>query len=94
MFDELAGNPVGARPDFWQPYDFAKAEVLRKAQSVAALKARLPAKAAGIDSVLKEFGRDADHTVYLPMVGRGQFWTAFLDPVTAQVVAFMPLDPF
>lgn len=94
IFEELAGNPVGARPDFWQPYDLAKADVLRKAQSVAALKARFPAKAAGIDSVLKESGRDADHTVYLPMVGRGQFWTVFLDPATAQVVAFITLDPF
>ncbi|MFM2050932.1 MAG: hypothetical protein RL682_1423 [Pseudomonadota bacterium] len=94
LFAELAGNPVGARPDFWQPYGLAKDDVLHKAQSVAALKARFPAKAAGIDSVLTDFGRDAGHTVYLPMVGRGQFWTAFLDPVTAQIVAYMPLDPF
>lgn len=94
MVAELAGNPVGARPDFWQPYDLAKSEVLLKAQTVAALKARFPSQKVAIDRVLQEAGRIAENTVYLPMVGRNQFWTAFLDPITAQVVAYMPLDPF
>jgi hypothetical protein len=94
MFAELAGNPMGARPDFWQPYDLAKANVLAKAQPVAALTTRFPAQANAIDLVLKEAGRTAGNTVYLPLVGRNQFWTAFLDPVTAQPVAYMPLDPF
>jgi uncharacterized iron-regulated membrane protein len=94
MFAEIAGNPVGARPDFWQPYDLAKPDVLRKTQPVNALKTRFPAQAAGIDRVLTESGRNAENTVYLPLVGRNQFWTVFLDPITAQVVAYMPLDPF
>ena len=94
MFAEIAGNPVGARPDFWQPYGLAKTEVLRRAQPVDALKTRFPVQAARIDRVLNESGRTSDNTVYLPMVGRNQFWTVFLDPITAQVVAYMPLDPF
>jgi hypothetical protein len=94
MFEELAGNPVGARPDFWQPYDPAKVDVLQRAQPVVALKTRIPAQAQAIDRVLKDAGRTADNTVYLPLVGRSLFWTVFLDPVTAQPVAYMPLDPF
>jgi hypothetical protein len=94
MFAEVAGSPVGLRPDFWQPYALAKPAVLRNAQPVAALKARFPAQAAAIDRVLNEAGRSAANTAYLPLVGRNQYWTAFLDPGTAEVVAYMPLDPF
>jgi hypothetical protein len=32
--------------------------------------------------------------LYLPMVSRKLAWTAFLDPKTAQVVGFAPLDSF
>ena len=32
--------------------------------------------------------------VYLPMVGRKTFWTALLDPATAAVIAYLPLDSF
>jgi len=28
------------------------------------------------------------------MVGRKSFWTVFLDPITGEVLAFMPLDSF
>jgi hypothetical protein len=94
MFEELAGYPIGARPEFWQPYGLAKADVVRKAQPVATLKTRFPAQANAIDRTLKEAGRTAESTVYLPLVGRDQFWTVFLDPVTAQTIAYLPLDPF
>jgi hypothetical protein len=58
------------------------------------LKTRFPEEAGGIDAVLRSAGRTADKTVYLPMVGRKEFWTVFLDPATAEVVGFMPLDSF
>ena len=32
--------------------------------------------------------------VYLPMAGRKDFWTVLLDPVTADVLAYLPLDSF
>ena len=32
--------------------------------------------------------------VYLPMIGRKSFWTVLLDPASAEVLAFMPLDSF
>ena len=39
-------------------------------------------------------GRAPQSVVYLPMIGRKSFWTVFLDPVTAEVLAYMPLDSF
>jgi hypothetical protein len=64
------------------------------AKPVSQLKTRYRERAGEIDAVLKAAGRSPDDTAYLPMMGRKAFWTAFVDPATATVVAFMPLDSF
>jgi hypothetical protein len=90
----LRGLPLGARPDFWEPYEAAKARVLAAAKPVSELKRRFRDRAGDIDAALQAAGRSADRTVYLPMVGRKAFWTAFIDPDTGKPVGFMPLDAF
>lgn len=90
----LAGADLAARPDLWRPYAAAKAEVLKAARPVGQLKARFPTRSAELDAVLEKAGRKPDETAYLPLVGRRNFWTAFVDRTTAEVVAFMPLDSF
>jgi hypothetical protein len=90
----LGGAEIGTRPDFWQPYAQAQSRVLAAAKPVTRLKARFSAQSAQIDAVLRSAGRTADTTAYLPLVGRKSFWTAFVDPANASVVAFMPLDSF
>jgi hypothetical protein len=90
----LGGVYIGARPDLWEPYDAAKPRVLRAARPVGELKARLGPRAAGIDAALQSAGRSAESVAYLPVVGRKAFWTAFIDPVSADIISFLPLDPF
>ena len=90
----LGGVQIGARPDLWEPYEAAKPRVLQVAQPVSQLKSRFREQAGEIDAMLAAAGRRPDATAYVPMVGRKAFWTAFVDPVTADVVAFMPLDSF
>lgn len=90
----LQGSELGARPDLWQTYAKGVPEILKEAKPAAALRARFPAKAVAIDHVLADAGRSTDGVAYLPLVGRNQFWTVFLDATSAQVVAAMPLDPF
>lgn len=90
----LQGADLGARPDLWKPYPAAKAEVLAAAKPALSLKTRFSKDAGEIDRVLRAAGRTAENTAYLPMVGRKSFWTVFLDPTTAEVVGFMPLDSF
>jgi hypothetical protein len=90
----LGGAEIGTRPDLWQPYAQAQSRVLAAAKPVTRLKARFPAQSAQIDAVLRSAGRTAETTAYLPLVGRKSFWTAFVDPANASVVAFMPLDSF
>jgi len=90
----LQGIQLAARPDLWQPWADARDRVLAAAHSVESLERKLPTKAALIDAALQRAGRDARDTLYLPMVSRKLAWTAFLDPKTAKVVGFAPLDSF
>jgi hypothetical protein len=90
----LQGAELGARPDLWQTYAKGVPDILKEAKPVSVLRARFPAQGNAIDRVLAEAGRKGDDVAYLPMIGRNQFWTVFLDATTAQVVAFMPLDSF
>lgn len=90
----LQGVSLSARPDLWQAYSKSVPEILLSAKSVAELKGRFTDQVTEIDRVLTDAGRTDQAAVYLPMAGRNSFWTVFLDPVTAQVIASMPLDSF
>ncbi len=90
----LQGLDIGARPDFWQPYEKSVPDILKAAKPVTLLKLRFGPQAAEIDRVLRDAGYTDQNTAYLPMMGRNQFWTVFVDAKTAQVVATMPLDSF
>ncbi len=90
----LQGVALSARPDLWRAYAASRPEVLAAARPVTELKRRFPARAAEIDGLLADKGQGGSKLVTLPLVGRKSFWTVFLDPATAQVVAFLPLDSF
>lgn len=90
----IMGVPLAARPDLWQPYADAVPDILKAAKPATQLKVRFPNEAVHMERVLSEAGRNIDNVVYLPLVGRKSFWTVFLDPVTAQILATMPLDSF
>lgn len=90
----LRGLSLAARPDLWQPYAAAIAQIRQTARPVAQLKSRFPARAAEIDAALQPFGDTAQGLAYVPMMGRKSFWTVILDPATADIKAFVPLDPF
>ena len=90
----VQGVNIGSRPDLWQSYDAGVPDVLKVAKPVATLKKRFPQQAADIDAVLKNTSAGPESLLYVPLVGRKAFWTAFVDPVTAAIVATMPLDSF
>ena len=90
----LQGVNLGSRPDLWQTYAAGKADVLKAAKPAALLKTRFANQSSDVDAVLAKVNRTAQNTVYVPMAGRKSFWTVFLDPATAEVVAYMPLDSF
>jgi hypothetical protein len=89
----LNGVSLSSRPDLWRAYEPARADILKLAKPIAQLKTRFPAAATQIEQVAASTGRAAT-LVTAPMIGRNSAWTVFLDPVSAQPLAFMPLDSF
>jgi hypothetical protein len=90
----MNGVPLGARPDLWQPYPEARAEVLKAAKPALDLKKRFSSHAEKIERVITRSGHATEAVVYLPLAGRKVFWTALLDSTTAEVIGFLPLDSF
>ena len=90
----IGGVGLSSRPQLWQPYTKAQAEILKEAKSVSILKTRFANRASEIDRVITDAGGNPQTVLYLPLVSRDHFWTVFLDPVDAHIVASMPLDPF
>lgn len=90
----LQGVSLASRPDLWQPYSQSIHAIIKVAKPAAELKARFPNRAAEVERTLVEAGRTPQGLLYLPLVGRKSFWTVFLDPIDARIVATMPLDSF
>ena len=91
----LQGVQLAARPDLWQPYPEARERVLKAARPVTELQSRFPQHATAIDAALRQAGRPAAGTAYLPLIARKeQAWTVLLDGRTAAIVGFLPLDSF
>ena len=90
----LQGLSLSFRPDLWQSYAAAIISIRQAAKPVAALRIRFPTQTAAIDAAIAATGHPPETLVYLPMVGRKSFWTVFLDPITAEVLGYMPLDSF
>jgi hypothetical protein len=90
----LGGVALSARPELWQPYEAARAQVLAAAKPVTALKQRFPQHSTAIDAALAASGRDSSRAAYLPLVARSASWTVLLDAQTAQVIGYLPLDSF
>jgi hypothetical protein len=90
----LQGVNIGSRPDLWQSYAAGVSDVLKVARPVAGLKTRFPKQADEIEAVLQKASKAPETLMFVPMAGRKAFWTVFVDPVTADVVATMPLDSF
>lgn len=93
-FADFAGVGMSSRPDMWQPYASALPEILKEAKLVSQLKIRFASKTSDIDRVLREAGGNPQTALYLPLIGRNQYWTVFVDPVDAHILTAMPLDPF
>lgn len=90
----LQGLHLGARPDFWQPYEQAVPRVLAASRPASELLSRFPARAAGIEEAILATGQPVERLAYLPLVSRKAFWTALVDVRTAEVLGFVPVDSF
>lgn len=90
----IGGVPQAMQPALWQPWEAARADILREAKPVAVLRARYPAQAPQIDAAIAQTGRPEAQLLTLPLLGRKAAWTVLLDTQSVQPVAFLPLDSF
>ena len=92
----LASNGIAqaAQPALWQPYDAARAEILRESQPAAQLKSRFPTHVDTIDSAVADTGRPLHSLRTLPLISRKTAWTMLIDAESGQPVGFFPLDSF
>ncbi len=89
----LQGLDLATRPDFWQSYEKAKTQIIAKAKPLADLKTRFPARAIDIDAAIITVPANTP-IGYIPLHSRSNFWTVLINTNTAEVLGFVPLDPY
>ena len=88
------GIPQAAQPALWQPYDAARADILRESHPAEQLKQRFPAQADAIDRAVASTGRPLQALRTLPLLSRKTAWTVLIDAESAQPVGFVAVDSF
>lgn len=93
--EALGGIQLAARPELWGPYATERQEVLQAAKPVAALVKKFPQRAAEIEAAVRKTGKPADQVLFLPLLARKELaWTVLLDASTAEILDYLPLDPY
>jgi hypothetical protein len=91
----LGGIPLSARTELWRPYETERQEVLKEAKPVSTLVQRFPKRATEIDAALQKTGKPMAQIVFLPLLARKEAaWTVLLDSRTAEILGYLPLDPY
>lgn len=91
---ESQGVALASRPDYWQSYDDARFQLLTAAQPLRILQNRFPASSMRISEEAAKQGRTVDELLFLPLFSRRAVWSALVDSRTAEVVGYVPLDPY
>ena len=94
VLQAVGGIAQAAQPNLWQPYDAARADILRESRPAAQLKERFPQHADTIDQAVARTGLPLDQLHTLPLLSRKTAWTVLIDAQTAQPVGFVALDSF
>ena len=90
----LQGMALAGRVDLWQPYADAREAVLSTSRPLLEFKQRFPHIVSQADDVLKRADRSWERGAYLPLVGRKVVWTVVIDNQSAEILGFLPVDPF
>lgn len=90
----VGGVPLAARPELWQSYDAAHAEILKESKPATELRARFVTQANVIDHAVSHTDFPIERLRYLPLLSRTIAWTVLIDGDSAKPVGFIPIDPF
>ncbi|MBB6558024.1 hypothetical protein HNP48_000688 [Acidovorax soli] len=101
--DSMQGIEAGQRPKRWQDYQLSIQQVFARAQPLTALYKKYPqrqqmigdAVGAALNNAKAGDTNDGNSLVWLPLVSRHSLdWIVLLDPKSARIRAYIPLDGF
>lgn len=91
----LAGKDMSLRPSYWQTLsEDNKTAIRQRAKPLRDLRNRSATDATTVDHWVSEQSTAIDQLVFLPMVGRGKYWSAVMDARTLELVGYLPIDGF
>jgi hypothetical protein len=90
----LGGVEMAFRPEFWVPYENARASILLASKPIGELQTRKPAASLILKQAMDKLRLSPENLRYLPLHGRNYFWTALIDANSAKPVAYLPIDPY
>lgn len=94
VLQAVGGIAQAAQPNLWQPYDAARADILRESRPAEQLAQRFPAQADAIARAVASTGRPLQALRTLPLLSRKTAWTVLIDGQSAQPVGFVAVDSF
>lgn len=91
----LQGRDAAQRPDWWQVLNERHLELMRKRSvSLAGIRSRYPAVSDELDKVLAKAALSESQAIALPLVNRDKVWTLVLKRDSAEILGYLPVDPF
>lgn len=91
----LAGKDMSLRPSYWQALsEDNKVAIRQRAKPLSELRSRSETHASTVDQWLSKQSHTMDQLVFLPMVGRDQYWSAVMDSNTLEIIGYLPIDGF
>lgn len=85
----LKGKMPGSRPQYWQPYEKSREQVLGWASSVDKLPLNTDAERQRLNAAILATGQPAPHLKALPVLARDKGWVALLSARDASVLGFV-----
>jgi hypothetical protein len=94
----LQGIEPSMRPDWWQPLEASRTQVLQRAQSVEILRKKYATNLGNLEKIKKaidQTGKKEDELLWLPLTSsRDKNWTVFIDAKTIWPLAYAAVDGF
>jgi hypothetical protein len=94
----LQGSEPSSRPDWWQPLEESRKDVLLRAKLLADLRkhhGNKPQALARLDKAVKDSGKTEDSIRWLPLTSRRvKDWIVLIDAQTAEPLAYAEVDGF
>jgi hypothetical protein len=91
----FGGEPdLERRPEFWRPLEGTEAAILSAARPLEQLASARPDSADALRHKARSLGLEPERARVVPLIGKRRDFTAFLDPVSARILAIAETDPW